>query len=167
MTFSLSHGRTGAALLACALLAAAAPSRGQEASAPEEMKPYTETIPGTDLSFEMVPIPGGTFLMGSPEDEPDRLEHEGPQHPVTVGPFWMGKHEVTWDEYDEFAFQFDLKRKQREGVKADDQPEGEALSQREPKWGWARLTVSMEGEAPSWWTGSQRQSPAPRRAPPM
>ncbi|RUL81773.1 TIR domain-containing protein, partial [Tautonia sociabilis] len=42
-----------------------------------------------------------------------------------------------------------------------------ALSQREPKWGWARLTVSMEGEAPSWWTGSQRQSPAPRRAPPM
>ena len=33
------------------------------------MKPYVETIPGTDLKFEMVPIPGGTFVMGSPASE--------------------------------------------------------------------------------------------------
>ncbi len=30
------------------------------------MKPYVETIPGTDVKFEMIPIPGGTFEMGSP-----------------------------------------------------------------------------------------------------
>jgi formylglycine-generating enzyme required for sulfatase activity len=48
----------------------------------------------------MVAIPGGTYLMGSPAGEPGRGADEGPQHPVTVRPFWMGKCEVTWDEYD-------------------------------------------------------------------
>ena len=47
----------------------------------------------------MVPIPGGKFLMGSPEDEEDRREDEGPQVEISVAPFWMGKHEVTWGEY--------------------------------------------------------------------
>lgn len=61
---------------------------------------YTELIPGTKVSFDMIPIPGGTFLMGSPESEPGRSPDEGPQHPVTVKPFWMGKCEVRWDEYD-------------------------------------------------------------------
>ena len=37
------------------------------------MKPYTEEIPATDVKFDMVPIPGGTFTMGSPD------EREGPQ----------------------------------------------------------------------------------------
>lgn len=88
----------------------------KDASRPEDMKPYVERIPGTDLKFEMVPIPGGTFVMGSPSTEEKRSEDEGAQHEVAIAPFWMGKHEVTWDEYDEFAFAFDLKRKQREGV---------------------------------------------------
>ena len=66
------------------------------------MIPYTETIPGTDIQFEMVPIPGGTFLLGSPEDEEDRREDEGPQVSIEVAPFWMGKHEVTWGEYKQY-----------------------------------------------------------------
>ena len=37
-----------------------------------EVKSYTETIPGTDVNFEMVPIPGGTFMMGSPASEGKR-----------------------------------------------------------------------------------------------
>jgi formylglycine-generating enzyme required for sulfatase activity len=65
-------------------------------------KNYTEKIPGTEVSFDMVAIPGGTYLMGSPASEPGRKPDEGPQHPVTVGPFWMGKYEVTWDEYDTY-----------------------------------------------------------------
>src|SRR5438132_1308023 len=65
-----------------------------------EHKGYTEKIPKSDVSFEMVPIPGGTFLMGSPPGEKNRREDEGPQHPVTIRPFWMGKCEVTWDEWD-------------------------------------------------------------------
>jgi formylglycine-generating enzyme required for sulfatase activity len=63
-------------------------------------KGYTEAIPKTDVKFEMVPIPGGTFLMGSPDSETGRGEEEGPQHPVTIRPFWMGRLEVTWDAYD-------------------------------------------------------------------
>ncbi len=61
---------------------------------------YTEFIPGTTISFEMIAIPGGTFEMGSPESEEYRRDDEGPVHSVTVSPFWMGRVEVTWDEFE-------------------------------------------------------------------
>ena len=61
---------------------------------------YTELVEHTDEQFEMLPIRGGKFLMGSPEKEPGRKADEGPQHLVGIQPFWMGKTEVTWDEYD-------------------------------------------------------------------
>ena len=82
------------------------------ASAEANMKPYVETIPGTDVRFEMLPIPGGTYTMGSPTSEPKRSEDEGPQHEVTLRPFWMGKTEVTWDEYDLFAFGKEIPKKE-------------------------------------------------------
>jgi formylglycine-generating enzyme required for sulfatase activity len=69
-----------------------------------EMKSYKTTIPGTDVSFEMVPVPGGEFTMGTPDSEPGRKRDEGPQHKVRIEPFWMGQHEVTWDEYRLFMF---------------------------------------------------------------
>lgn len=68
------------------------------------MEPYTATIPGTGLEFEMVPIPSGEFVMGSPESEPGHQPDESPQHVVKIAPFWMGKHEVTWDEYEMFMY---------------------------------------------------------------
>jgi formylglycine-generating enzyme required for sulfatase activity len=76
-----------------------------------EMKPYTESISGTDVTFDMLPIPGGTYVMGSPEGEKARKPDEGPQHKVTIEPFWMGKHEVTWDEYDIWSFSLDIERR--------------------------------------------------------
>jgi formylglycine-generating enzyme required for sulfatase activity len=87
-----------------------------EAQTEAEMKPYREVIPGTDVSFEMVPIRGGTFLMGSPPNEPGRKEDEGPQHPITVEPFWMGKYEVTWDEYEIWMFSLDIARRKLTGT---------------------------------------------------
>jgi formylglycine-generating enzyme required for sulfatase activity len=69
---------------------------------PTEFVPYTDTIPGSNVKFDMLPISGGTYLMGSSPNEPGRAADEGPQHPVTVRPFWMGKCEVTWDEYDQY-----------------------------------------------------------------
>jgi len=46
--------------------------------------------------IELVPIPGGTFLMGSPESETGRYPQEGPQTQVKLTrPFWMGKYAVT------------------------------------------------------------------------
>jgi formylglycine-generating enzyme required for sulfatase activity len=92
---------------------------------PEDFKPYVETIPGTDVKFEMVPIPGGTFKMGSLPTEADRSADEGPQHPVTLRPFWMSKTEVTWDGYDIFAFSQDIFKKQEQGVNLTNQRESE------------------------------------------
>jgi formylglycine-generating enzyme required for sulfatase activity len=66
------------------------------------MVPYTRKIPGTDIEFSMEPIPGGKFLMGSPATETDRKDDEGPQVEVTIEPFWLGRHEVTWSEYKYF-----------------------------------------------------------------
>lgn len=63
------------------------------------MVPYETTIPGTDVVFRMIPIPGGQYQMGSPEGEQGRDADEGPQRTVTVAPFWMGECEVTWAEY--------------------------------------------------------------------
>ncbi|MEZ6044529.1 MAG: formylglycine-generating enzyme family protein [Planctomycetaceae bacterium] len=89
-----------------------------EAKTEAEMKPYKQVIPGTEIKFEMVPIPGGTFTMGSPEDEADRADDEGPQHQVKLEPFWMGKYEVTWDEYDIWSFNLDIQRRKLFGKKA-------------------------------------------------
>jgi formylglycine-generating enzyme required for sulfatase activity len=83
-----------------------------EAKAPGEMKKYTETLVGTDVAFDMVPIPGGEFVMGSPDGEEGRGDDESPQHKMTIAPFWMGKCEVTWDEYDIFSYSLDAKRRE-------------------------------------------------------
>lgn len=47
------------------------------------------------LPLYMVLVPDGTFTMGSPEDEPERNDSEGPQHEVTVPAFFMGRYPVT------------------------------------------------------------------------
>jgi formylglycine-generating enzyme required for sulfatase activity len=52
----------------------------------------------------MVIIPGGSFTMGSPEDEADRSADEGPRHTVTFAkPFAVGKYEVTYGEFLSFV----------------------------------------------------------------
>ncbi len=93
------------------------------ASAGADMKPYVETIPGTEVQFEMLPIPGGSYTMGSPPTEAKRAEDEGPQHEVTLRPFWMGKTEVTWDEYDLFAFAKEVPKIVKSGSDAQ-KPQG-------------------------------------------
>ena len=60
---------------------------------------FTEQIPGTTVSFDMIAIPGGSFEIGSPEDEQFREPDEGPQKMVELSPFFMAEVEVTWDEY--------------------------------------------------------------------
>jgi formylglycine-generating enzyme required for sulfatase activity len=67
-----------------------------------EFQDYLETIPGSSVRFPLVAIPGGTFRIGSPPGEKGRRADEGPQPHIQIPPFWMGKYEVTWDEYDLF-----------------------------------------------------------------
>ncbi|MCY4159063.1 MAG: SUMF1/EgtB/PvdO family nonheme iron enzyme [Bacteroidetes bacterium] len=59
----------------------------------------TDTIPGTDIHYTMVGLQGGTFLIGTPEDEEGRDEDEGPESEVFLSPFYIGIHEVTYDEF--------------------------------------------------------------------
>ncbi|RIK85591.1 MAG: hypothetical protein DCC67_03665 [Planctomycetota bacterium] len=66
------------------------------------MADYTAKVPQTGAKYTMVALPGGDYLMGSPASEPGRLENEGPQVRVRVAPFWIGKYEVSWDEYEPF-----------------------------------------------------------------
>jgi len=59
---------------------------------------YTETVmtkDGRKLCFEMVLIPSGTFLMGSPAGQAGRQDHEGPQHKVCLAPFYLCTTETT------------------------------------------------------------------------
>lgn len=63
------------------------------------MVPYTATIPGTEITFEMIPVPGGTFKFGSPDSQENRKDDEGPQIEVVVDPMWVAKTEVTWAQY--------------------------------------------------------------------
>lgn len=83
-----------------------------------EMKPYAEVIDHTDVVIDMLPIQGGTFMMGSPADEKDRNKDEGPQHQVKIDPFWMGKYEITWNQYEIWGENIDITRRKIFGTPA-------------------------------------------------
>jgi formylglycine-generating enzyme required for sulfatase activity len=60
----------------------------------EKAQYFSEDL-GNGVTLDMVLIPSGSFLMGSPEHEPERSDAEGLQHPVTVKIFSLGKYQVT------------------------------------------------------------------------
>lgn len=113
-------------LLGTAILASSsARLRGDElpiadavASTAAEMKAYAEEIEHTDVNIELVPIPGGLFLMGSPSDADNRENDEGPVRKVNVDPFWMGKYEITWSQYEIWGENIDMSRRQIFGTPA-------------------------------------------------
>ncbi len=63
---------------------------------------YTVTIPGTAATFDMAPIPAGSFEMGSADAGAPK--DQAPVHPVTLDAFWMMTTEVNWDAYLMFMF---------------------------------------------------------------
>ena len=68
-----------------------------QSTASDPLSAYTDTIPGTLITFDMVPVPAGVVTVETPD---------GPQE-VEVGPFWMGRTEVAWDAYDVFVYGLD------------------------------------------------------------
>ena len=122
---TLSRVMLGSAFfsLAFAADACAAPTPGLVAEKPAAgrfvetdhgfMVPYTETIPGTEVHFDMVPVPGGEFLLGSPDGQSGHNADEGPQVRLRVEPFWIGKCEVTWAEYQAYMAMYDVFQKLR------------------------------------------------------
>ena len=62
-------------------------------------KSFIEHI-GKGVTIEMVKICGGNFIMGSPHTEVERSNYEEPQHPVTINSFFMGKYQVTQEQWE-------------------------------------------------------------------
>lgn len=69
---------------------------------PKKPEVFREAL-GESIDLEMVLIPGGTFLMGSPQTEAERNEHEAPQHEVRVASFWIGRVAVTQAQWQAVA----------------------------------------------------------------
>lgn len=99
---------------------AAAPAKAAPPAKPVEWVPYTETISGTKVAFDMVPLPAGKFTMGSPDKEKGRGKDEAPQRQIEVRPFFMSKTESTWDAYHLFL---DIGIKQTLAGGGDDKPD--------------------------------------------
>jgi formylglycine-generating enzyme required for sulfatase activity len=94
-------------------------ARAEEEQA--ELLDYSSTVPKTGAAYHMVAVAGGEFLMGSPPGEPGREEIEGPQLQVAVDPFWIGKYEVTWDEYE--PYMITLEDRWKNGARKDFDPQ--------------------------------------------
>lgn len=97
---TLDRLKTGTRWLgaAVALCQATIPCRGADAGGLPAK--YTETIVaknGAKIAFEMVLVPGGTFMMGSPDDEVGRKPHEAPQLKVRLDPFYLCTTETTME----------------------------------------------------------------------
>ncbi|HUR10345.1 MAG TPA: SUMF1/EgtB/PvdO family nonheme iron enzyme [Flavitalea sp.] len=63
------------------------------------LQPFEQTVSGTAIRFNMVPIPAGVFTMGSPEIENGHLPDEAPQRKIAISSFWMQSLEVTHDQF--------------------------------------------------------------------
>ena len=71
--------------------------------AKDGMEAYTETIPlAEDATIDLIPIPAGTFKIGSVDTEVGHQPDETPVKEVTIEPFWMAKLETTWNLYRPF-----------------------------------------------------------------
>jgi formylglycine-generating enzyme required for sulfatase activity len=107
-----------------------------------DMKPYTNVIPGTQITFAMVPIPGGEFVMGSPNNENGRKPDEGPQHKVKISPFWMQQCEVTWGEYELFMYP-EEERRTRATEKTDQSADDLADAVTHPSRPYTEMSFGM------------------------
>ncbi|MDB6135320.1 MAG: hypothetical protein JWM59_3563 [Verrucomicrobiales bacterium] len=92
-------------------------------AAETDFKPYqgVTTKGRVPKKFDMVPIPAGEFLMGSPDTEAKRHADEGPRAKVKIDAFWMGATEVTWDLY--MPFMSTPPPRYKDGSKKDPPPD--------------------------------------------
>jgi formylglycine-generating enzyme required for sulfatase activity len=109
---------------------------------PQGFTNYTETIPGSEVKVRMVAIPGGSFLMGSPESEPYRRPDEGPVHRVKLSPFWMERTEVSWREFEVYLLQRGSRGRSRDNPSSEkpDAVTGPTPPYGSPDQGWGRGT---------------------------
>lgn len=97
---------------------------GQTADSVKTLKAYQEILPAADgISLNMVPVPAGEFMMGSPVGELRRKEDEGPQRPVRVDAFWISEIEIPWELYT--AFMENGRPRSKSGILLEERPDDE------------------------------------------
>lgn len=84
-------------------LALATPISNENPAEIQAFTLFSDTSKGGIPLPQMVALPAGTFLMGSPETEPERRSSGYPQHDVTISAFAISQTEVTFEQYDAFA----------------------------------------------------------------
>jgi formylglycine-generating enzyme required for sulfatase activity len=97
--------------------------------------PYEQALPGSSVKFKMVSIPGGSFTMGSPSSEKGGQPDESPVKKVTISPFWMGEHEVTFEEWDAFFKNMQIPQTKAVAVDAVSRPTAQYI---DLTWGMGR-----------------------------
>ncbi len=78
-------------------------SAAEQGLKPDPNKSFRECAPeqGKDYCPEMVVVPAGSFMMGSPTTEQGHQKFEEPRHTVRIAkPFAVSKYELTFDEWD-------------------------------------------------------------------
>lgn len=93
-----------------------APVSNEPAQKQDALAEFTENIPLTDISFDMILIPEGKFMMGSAATEANRKQDEGPLKEVSLDGFYMGKYELGWEVFELF---FKQNQKLFETIEAD------------------------------------------------
>ena len=104
------------AVISCVCALASLPKA--QTAAPGASQAYRESITGTVVSFEMVPVPAGTVTVAGKS--------------VQVKPFFIGRTEVTWDLYDVFSLGLDVPKggADADAIARPSQPYGA------PDYGW-------------------------------
>lgn len=138
---------------------------GQATAADTKFESYTEKIPGSSVSFDMVAIPGGEITIGSPESEAGRDKNDLAPKKVTVKPFYMGKYEVSWQEYILYVFgeKEEIEKEKKDGITRPTKPYGSVYRDRGekgfPAIGMSQHSAIYFAKWLSWKTGKQYRLP--------
>ncbi|MCZ8067771.1 MAG: SUMF1/EgtB/PvdO family nonheme iron enzyme [Microcystis sp. LE17-20D] len=124
-------------------------AKGEQIKKESKQSQYFAQDLGNGITLEMVAIPGGTFTMGTEDEEIERLvkkfnwegfRKERPQHEVTVPPFFMGKYPITQAQWRAIASRTDLKVKQDLGFNPayfKDRPDSDRRPVEQVNWNHA------------------------------
>jgi len=69
----------------------------------QEFRNYKQKVKNETFLFELIAVSGGSFIMGAATNDTTRKNNEKPRHHVELDDFWMGKYEITWEQYDSFV----------------------------------------------------------------
>jgi len=103
-----------------------------------QLEPYTEAISGTLITFDMVPIPGGSLSVADPANSDIKRI-------LKIDDIWIGKTEVTWQEYDVWQLGLDHEPAKRRQINTESRP---SRPYGAPDWGFghsgfATLSVTV------------------------